>query len=171
MEKVVFTNGCFDLIHPGHIELLEQARKLGTKLIVGINSDDSVRKIKGSPKPFQSQADRVAILRGLRAVDEVRIFEELTPEKLIEQIKPDILVKGGDWDEKEIIGAEFVTKNGGQVFSIPLKNGYSSSKIVEKICQIVKPPIAEKFVETKQTDLIEKSLQEHIQLFQDIANL
>src|SRR3954469_10432913 len=106
MEKVVFTNGCFDILHPGHIDLLTRARALGTKLIVGINSDGSVRKIKGFPRPFMQQDERAAILLGLKAVDEVRIFDDPTPEQLIEQIKPDVLVKGGDWKASEIIGAD-----------------------------------------------------------------
>ncbi|MGI8787281.1 MAG: D-glycero-beta-D-manno-heptose 1-phosphate adenylyltransferase [Pyrinomonadaceae bacterium] len=133
MEVVVFTNGCFDIIHPGHIDLLERARQLGTKLIVGINSDASIRKIKGEPRPFFSQADRAAILRNLRSVDEVYIYDETTPESLIEKIKPDVLVKGGDWQKNEIIGANFVESYGGKVFSLALKNGYSSSALVEKI--------------------------------------
>ena len=116
MEKVVFTNGCFDILHPGHIDLLERARALGTKLIVGINSDESVRKIKGSERPFLLQNDRALILLGLRSVDEVRIFNEPTPQKIIEEVKPDILVKGGDWKINEIIGADFVIKTGGEVF-------------------------------------------------------
>src|SRR5690348_7035676 len=97
MEKVVFTNGCFDILHPGHIDLLERARALGTRLIVGINSDASTRTIKGPDRPVQSQEERREILLGLRAVDEVIIFEELTPENIIKNIKPNVLVKGGDW--------------------------------------------------------------------------
>ena len=90
MEKIVFTNGCFDILHPGHIDLLERARRLGSKLIVGINSDESVKAIKGPERPFLSQAERKAILEGLRSVDEVRIFDENTPESLIREIKPDV---------------------------------------------------------------------------------
>ncbi len=168
MEKVVFTNGCFDLIHPGHIDLLRQARALGSKLIVGINSDSSVRKIKGNQKPFQNQKDRAEILNGLRYVDEVRVFDDLTPEKLIREIKPDVLVKGGDWNIKEIIGADFVIGNGGEVFSISLKNGYSSSAIVEKIIGGDNKEVVESFVKTDQTDLIKNSIKEHINLFNDI---
>lgn len=168
MEKIVFTNGCFDLIHPGHIDLLGQARALGTKLIVGINSDSSVRKIKGKSRPFQTQKDRTAILSGLRFVDEVRIFDDLTPEKLIKEIKPDVLVKGGDWDVKEIIGADFVLENGGEVFSIPLKDGYSSSAIVEKIAGSNQNAGVESFVKTTQTELTQNSIKEHINLFEDI---
>ncbi len=168
MEKVVFTNGCFDLIHPGHVELLRQARALGTKLIVGINSDASVRKIKGNRKPFQPQEDRAAILSGLRSVDEVRIFDELTPERIIKEIKPDVLVKGGDWEVKEIIGADYVRENGGQVFSIPLKSGYSSSGIVEKIRAGDEKKTKEPISENNQNDLIARTLESHIEIFETI---
>jgi D-glycero-beta-D-manno-heptose 1-phosphate adenylyltransferase len=133
MEIVVFTNGCFDLLHPGHIDLLKKARALGTKLIVGINSDESVRALKGKERPFLSQEARAAILKELRSVDEVYVFEENTPERLIREIQPDILVKGGDWAVSEIVGADFVLQRGGKVFSIPFVNDFSSSKIVEKI--------------------------------------
>ena len=133
MEVIVFTNGCFDILHAGHLDLLEKAKKLGTKLIVGINSDESVRAIKGSPRPFVSESDRADVLRGLKPVDEVVIFNQATPQQIIEKIKPDVLVKGGDWTIEQIIGADFVKKNGGQVFSIPLKEGYSTSLVVEKI--------------------------------------
>lgn len=133
MKIVVFTNGCFDIIHPGHIDLLRRARELGTRLIVGINSDDSVKKIKGSPRPFLPQSDRAIILESLKWVDEVQIFNEATPENLIKKIKPDVLVKGGDWKTNEIIGAAFVESYGGKVFSLPLIDGYSSSAIAEKI--------------------------------------
>ncbi len=133
MPTIVFTNGCFDILHPGHIDLLERARSYGTKLIVGINSDASVRKIKGSQRPFFLQSDRASILQGLNAVDEVIIFDESTPENLIRQIKPAVLVKGGDWRTSEIVGADFVQSYGGKVYSLPLKEGFSSSRIVEKI--------------------------------------
>jgi D-sedoheptulose 7-phosphate isomerase len=167
-EVVVFTNGCFDIIHPGHIDLLERAGKLGTKLIVGINSDASVRAIKGKPRPFLSQADRAAILKGLRFVDEVRVFEEPTPEELIREIKPDVLVKGGDWKKNEIIGADFVEKNGGRVFSLPLKDGYSSSQIIEKIRGNSESKQVGKTNEN--TDVIEKSLKQRIEIFQAILS-
>ncbi len=133
MEVTVFTNGCFDIIHPGHIDLLRRARALGSKLIVGINSDSSVRRIKGDSRPFFSQTERQLILEGLESVDEVLIFDEPTPENLIKQIKPDVLVKGGDWQISEIIGADFVRGYGGTVHSLSLKDDFSSSKIVEKI--------------------------------------
>ncbi len=168
MQKIVFTNGCFDLLHPGHIDLLERAKKLGTKLIVAINSDDSVKRIKGSARPFIKQDDRKAILLGLKAVDEVRIFSESTPENLIREIKPDVLVKGGDWAENEIIGADFVKSTGGEVFSIPLKDGYSSSSIVEEIQREKRVGTKEIKTETKNTKIIENSLKAHIDLFETI---
>ena len=133
MDKVVFTNGCFDLLHPGHIDLLRRARELGSRLIVAINSDESARKIKGDGRPFMNQTDRAELLSALRCVDEVVVFDELTPENLIHKIKPDVLVKGGDWKTSEIIGADFVLANGGEVHSLPLLDGFSSSRLVESI--------------------------------------
>jgi len=165
-ETIVFTNGCFDIIHPGHIDLLERARQLGTKLIVGINSDSSVRAIKGKPRPFLPQTDRAVIIKSLRFVDEVHIFDEPTPEKLIEQIKPDILVKGGDWKKNEIIGADFVEKNGGKVFSLSLKDGYSSTQIVEKIRADSLSKI--NYLSSENAGVIEKSLEQHLKVFQTI---
>lgn len=165
-EKIVFTNGCFDIIHPGHIDLLKRAGRLGTKLIVGINSDSSVRAVKGAPRPFLSQSDRAVILESLKFVDEVRIFEEPTPEKLIEAIRPDVLVKGGDWKKDEIIGADFVERNGGEVFALPLKSGYSSSSIVEKIRAV---PESKPFgADIQSAGLTKKSLEQHIEVFQSV---
>ena len=129
---IVFTNGCFDILHPGHVKLLQQSKDLGTRLIVGVNSDESVRKIKGRGRPITSQEDRCAILLALSSVDEVIIFDELTPDKLIRELKPDVLVKGGDWKTHEIIGADFVESYGGKVVSIPLIDGYSTSEIVKR---------------------------------------
>src|SRR6476620_9404861 len=123
MTKIVFTNGCFDILHPGHVDLLERARALGDKLIFGINSDASVKAIKGESRPYINQEDRKKILLGLSAVDEVIIFDDLTPEKLIHNVKPDVLVKGGDWKLNEIIGSDFVQSAGGKVYSLPLLNG------------------------------------------------
>lgn len=167
METVVFTNGCFDILHPGHIDLLNRAKALGTKLIVGINSDESVKTIKGAERPFIGQAERREILLGLKPVDEVIIFDELTPENVIKQIKPDVLVKGGDWSENEIIGSSFVKQNGGKVFSLPLKEDYSSSKIVEKIKmngeQAVKPTVSE-------TNIVETTIRQHIEVFERVLS-
>ena len=158
----VFTNGCFDIIHPGHIDLLERAKQLGTELIVGINSDESVKAIKGNARPFQGEDARKAVLLGLKSVDEVVVFSELTPERIIEQIRPDVLVKGGDWKPNEIIGAEFVESYGGKVVSLPLKDGYSSSGIVEKINS------KERRATTPADSTIEASLDQHINLFREI---
>ncbi len=133
MTKTVFTNGCFDLLHAGHVDLLERAKALGDKLIVGLNSDSSVRSLKGTDRPYVGQDARAKMLLGLESVDEVLIYDELTPEKLIHNIKPDVLVKGGDWKEDEIIGASFVKENGGTVVSLPLVPGFSTSSIVERI--------------------------------------
>ena len=133
MAKTVFTNGCFDIIHAGHVDLLKRASELGDRLIVGINSDESVRAIKGSPRPFVGQTERAAVLLGLESVDKVVIFDEATPERIIKEIKPDVLVKGGDWRVSEIVGADFVQENGGEVHSLPLVEGHSSSSIVERI--------------------------------------
>lgn len=168
MEKVVFTNGCFDIIHPGHVDLLERAKKLGTRLIVGINSDASIRSIRGKQKPFVKQDDRKAILEALKSVDEVLIFDELTPEKLIKKIKPDVLVKGGDWSEKEIIGADFVKQNGGEVLSLSLKNGYSTSSLVDKIQNLNEYKTIENNKLMKENDTIFNALDSHIQVFEKL---
>lgn len=165
MEVVVFTNGCFDILHAGHIDLLEKAKQLGTKLIVGINSDESVRAIKGSPRPFVSENARAEVLRGLRCVDEVFIFNESTPQKLIEKIKPNVLVKGGDWSIDQIIGADFVQKNGGKVYSMPIKAGYSSTSIVEKIIQSQEIEIIKS---QNEVGLIEKGIVQHLEVFQNL---
>lgn len=162
MNKIVFTNGCFDIIHAGHIDLLERAKMLGTYLIVGINSDESVKKIKGIERPFMNQVERKTVLLGLKAVNEVHIFDELTPENLIKEIKPDILVKGGDWKENEIIGADFVKENGGKVFSLPLKEGFSSSKIVDKIRNKNRN---EREVLNLKSDFVTASLEQHLEVF------
>jgi len=132
---VVFTNGCFDLLHPGHVSLLERCRRLGDRLIVGLNSDASIGRLKGPSRPLMPEADRVAMLRALRAVDEVIVFDEETPERLIEQVQPDVLVKGGDWPVERIVGAEFVLARGGRVLSLPLEPGYSTTSIVRRISQ------------------------------------
>lgn len=139
---IVFTNGCFDILHPGHIDLLERASRLGSRLIVGINSDESVRKIKGPGRPFMSQDERAAVLMGLRSVDEVRVFNELTPENLIREVRPDILVKGGDWKPEEIVGSDFVLERGGQVLSLPLLKDYSSSAIAGRVLATEHRPAA-----------------------------
>lgn len=133
MSKTVFTNGCFDLLHPGHVDLLERARKLGDRLVVGLNSDESIRAIKGSGRPIQGQEARKAVLESIRSVDEVIIFDESTPERIIKEIKPQVLVKGGDWDVREIVGADVVSSYGGEVHVLPLLKGFSTSSLVEAI--------------------------------------
>ncbi len=161
---IVFTNGCFDILHAGHIDLLQRAKALGTKLIVGINSDESVRAIKRNGRPINDQQARKAVLLGVEAVDEVVIFSELTPENLIKSIRPDVLVKGGDWKLEEIVGADFVKSYGGQVVSVPLKNGYSTSNIVEKIRE---KPSASKH---SADPAIAASLNQHIAVFNSILD-
>ena len=163
MEKVVFTNGCFDILHPGHIDLLARARGLGTRLVVGINSDRSVRAIKGEGRPLQNEDARKAVLAGLASVDEVVIFDELTPENLIKQIKPDVLVKGGDWKENEIIGADFVKANGGEVHSLPLKDGFSTSDIVAEMSN------GNRASGNNTGSAVADSLTEHLSVLNDIA--
>lgn len=160
---IVFTNGCFDIIHPGHVELLERAKALGTKLIVGINSDASVRSIKGPGRPLQDQEARKAVLEALRPVDEVVIFDELTPERLIREIDPDVLVKGGDWKPEEIIGADHVLAKGGKVLSLPILDGYSSSSVIEKV--------AESGPETPASNgVVRSSLTQHLSVMENVLN-
>ncbi len=158
---IVFTNGCFDILHRGHIQLLDQARALGTRLVVGLNSDSSVRRIKGESRPYQTAEDRKAVLLALRSVDEVIVFDELTPEKLIHKLKPDVLVKGGDWPIDQIVGSEFVRNNGGAVYSLPLREGYSSSGIIDRM----DPP---QIASEATRDPILASLEQHRKVFEDV---
>ena len=130
-KKVVFTNGCFDILHLGHVRYLSYARSLGDLLVVGVNSDASVRRNKGPLRPIVGQEDRAALLLALRCVDYVVFFEEDTPYNLITQVKPDILVKGGDYAIEQIAGGDFVRERGGQVLTIPLVPGYSTTSILE----------------------------------------
>lgn len=133
-ETVVFTNGCFDLLHPGHVELLEQAKSLGSLLVVGLNSDASVRdQNKGTDRPIRRQEDRARMLAALNAVDYIVLFDEADPGRLIEQIKPDVLVKGSDWANKGVVGREFVESRGGRVVLIELVEGFSTSRELERI--------------------------------------
>jgi len=129
----VFTNGCFDLLHPGHIETLEKARALGDALIVGVNSDRSVREVKGAGRPIMPEQERAEVLAGLECVDAAVIFDEATPREIIAALLPDVLVKGGDWASDRIIGREEVEAAGGRVVSVPVVAGYSTSAMVEKI--------------------------------------
>lgn len=162
---IVFTNGCFDIIHPGHVDLLERAKSLGTKLIVGINSDKSVRSIKGNGRPLQDQESRKAVLLGLKAVDDVVIYDDLTPEETIKSILPDILVKGDDWKEDEIIGADIVKANGGRVVSLPLVPGYSTSSIAERMGE------TNRTVSGGDEDILHASIAEHIVVFNDLPSV
>jgi rfaE bifunctional protein nucleotidyltransferase chain/domain len=134
-RRIVFTNGCFDLLHPGHIQSLEQARTLGDALIVGLNSDKSVRELKGPGRPVFPELERAEILAALECVDAVVIFDELTPRSVIAALLPDVLVKGGDWPSNQIVGREEVEAAGGRVVSIPVVPGYSTTVILEKIRQ------------------------------------
>ena len=132
-KKIVFTNGCFDILHVGHIRYLSKAKKLGNILIVGLNSDKSVKKLKGDNRPINIFEDRATLLASLRFVDLVIIFEEKTPENLIKKIKPDILVKGGDYNIEDIVGYKTVIENGGEVKVLRFHEGYSSSNYINKI--------------------------------------
>ena len=132
-EKCVFTNGCFDILHKGHVRYLQQARSLGDRLVVGVNSDRSVRTIKGPGRPIQPENDRAEILAALACVDYVTLFDEETPLRLIERIVPDVLVKGGDWPVHRIVGREVVERAGGTVLSIPYTEGDSTSRLIERI--------------------------------------
>ncbi len=131
--QIVFTNGCFDLLHAGHVSYLERARKLGDLLIVALNSDPSVRRLKGETRPLNPLADRLAVLAALECIDFVTSFEEDTPARIIEAISPDILVKGGDYTRKEIVGADFVLARGGRVRALPFLGGRSTSRIIAQI--------------------------------------
>ncbi len=131
-QRVVFTNGCYDLLHPGHIRLLEQARSLGDILILALNSDDSVRRLKGPSRPLMSERDRAEVAAGLAAVDAITVFDEDTPRELIAAVLPDVLVKGADWAHW-IAGREEVEAAGGQVMALALEPGYSTTGIVEEI--------------------------------------
>jgi D-glycero-beta-D-manno-heptose 1-phosphate adenylyltransferase len=132
-KTVVFTNGVFDLLHPGHVRYLREARRLGDALIVGVNSDNSVRANKGADRPLTPEAERAEILVALECVDAAVIFDEDTPHDLISTLQPDVLVKGADWGENAVVGRDIVEARGGRVVRVPIERGYSTSAIVEKI--------------------------------------
>jgi rfaE bifunctional protein nucleotidyltransferase chain/domain len=132
-RRIVFTNGCFDLLHPGHIRSLELARQLGDVLVIGLNSDTSVRQLKGQGRPVIAERERAEILAALESVDAVVIFDAPTPRELIAALLPDVLVKGGDWPGDQIVGREEVEAAGGRVVSIPVVPGYSTTAILKKI--------------------------------------
>lgn len=133
VKKVVFTNGVFDLIHSGHVDYLIKAKEMGDVLIVGLNSDESVRRIKGDKRPILKENERAFVLSNLKPVDFVVLFDQDTPEKLISEIVPDVLVKGADWAIEKIVGRDIVEQNGGKVMNIEFVNDQSTSKIIELI--------------------------------------
>ena len=132
-EKIVFTNGCFDILHKGHLEVLAKTADLGNRLIIGLNSDSSIKNLKGGNRPIVDENSRAILLAALSFVDAVVLFSEQTPLNLIAEIKPDILAKGGDYKITEIVGHEVVQQNGGEVITIPLTEGFSSTNIIDKI--------------------------------------
>ncbi len=134
-KKIVFTNGVFDIIHRGHVEYLKQAKTLGDVLIVGLNSDTSTKIIKGENRPLNSEMDRALVLVNLKPVDYVVIFDEDNPLDLIKSVIPEVLVKGGDWKPENIVGADFVKENGGEVISLDYINNYSTTNIIKKIAE------------------------------------
>ena len=135
-KRLVFTNGCFDLLHPGHVRYLAEARSLGDVLVVGLNSDRSVRALKGQGRPILNEQERAAVIAGLEAVDYVIVFDEETPRALVAELLPDVLVKGGDWPMDQIIGREEVEAAGGRVLSLPYIEGSSTSDIIERVARI-----------------------------------
>jgi len=132
-KKIVFTNGCFDILHPGHSYYLKKAKKKGDILVLGLNSDSSVRELKGRGRPLVSERGRVEILSAMESVDYIVIFDENTPERLIKEISPDVLVKGGDFKKEEVKGRKFVESKGGKVVIIPFLKGYSTTNLIKKI--------------------------------------
>ncbi|MDD3124307.1 MAG: D-glycero-beta-D-manno-heptose 1-phosphate adenylyltransferase [Candidatus Kapabacteria bacterium] len=132
-RRIVFTNGCFDIIHAGHVKYLAEAKKLGDVLFLGLNSDQSVRRLKGDSRPINSETDRASVLSALRFIDYVVVFGEDTPENIIRTIRPDVLVKGGDYKIENIVGADFVKSEGGEVVTIDFVDGKSTTKIIEKM--------------------------------------
>ena len=132
--KVVFTNGVFDLLHPGHVRYLSAAKRLGVVLIVGVNSDRSVRAIKGPTRPVNPEAERAEVLLALSSVDAAVVFDEDTPQRIIERLQPDVLVKGADWGADAIVGREVVEARGGRVVRIDLAEGYSTTELIRRAC-------------------------------------
>jgi len=134
-KKIVFTNGCFDLLHCGHVKYLQDGKKEGDILVVGINSDASVKRIKGKKRPLVNERDRLRLVASLESVDYVVLFKEDTPLEIIKFIKPDVLVKGADWNKSNIVGRDFVLSYGGRVSTIKLVKGYSTSNLIKKIAR------------------------------------
>lgn len=135
-KKIIFTNGCFDILHAGHTRYLSEARKLGDVLVLALNSDRSVRTLKGETRPIVPEAERAEVLAALSSVDYVTVFDESTPLELIEFLRPDVIVKGGDWAEKDIVGADAVRTWGGRVAVMPEVEGASTTNIIEKVLQV-----------------------------------
>jgi len=137
-QRIVFANGCFDLLHVGHVTLLERAKRLGDVLIVAINSDRSVHALKGAHRPIMAQQERARLLAALASVDYVTIFDAPTPYRLIAALEPDVLVKGADWSSRGIVGRDVVARRGGRVVRIPLVNGYSTSALLRRIARLLR---------------------------------
>ena len=135
MKKIIWTNGCFDIIHGGHIEFLQKAKAMGDILVVGLNTDKSVKKLKGENRPIKTERERANILAALKYIDYITLFDETTPEKLIQEIRPDILVKGNDYKIDEVVGREIVEGYGAKVKLIPIVEGHSTTKTLEKILE------------------------------------
>ena len=134
--RIVFTNGCFDILHAGHVQYLEQARELGDVLIVGLNSDSSIRRLKGFGRPIVAQQDRACVLAALGCVDYVVVFDTDTPLELITLLRPGVLVKGGDWQVEDIVGSEVVLADGGKVLSLPFREGLSTTSLIRRIVRL-----------------------------------
>ena len=136
-RRIVFTNGVFDILHPGHLRYLQHARSLGDVLIVGLNADASVRRNKGPERPINPQEERAEVLEALEPVDAVVLFDEDTPDRLIKAIQPDILVKGADWGENAIVGRDTVEARGGQVVRVPIEQGFSTTEIIRRVRSVM----------------------------------
>ena len=132
-EKIVFTNGCFDLVHLGHISYLEEARSLGDRLVIGLNTDRSVQRLKGPKRPVLNENDRARLLAALECTDLIVLFDEETPFELIKAVLPNVLIKGGDYEPDQIVGADLVKKNGGEVQVLPFVSGYSTTSLIKRI--------------------------------------
>ena len=138
-SNTVFTNGCFDLLHRGHVDYLMRCKRLGDTLVVGMNTDASVRRLKGNTRPVTSEQDRAYVLASLECVDYVILFDEDDPLRLIQTLQPDVLVKGGDWSPEMIVGREVVRARGGAVYSLPFLQGYSTSGLIQRISSLSEP--------------------------------